>query len=260
MKKTALITGASSGIGLELAKLHARHQGDLVLVARSEETLLRLKEELESKHKINVMVIAKDLTKAEAASEIFEATQKAGISVNYLINNAGFGGLGKFHERDWEMDKSMIQLNVMALTQLTRLYLPEMVRRNEGRILNVSSTAALMPGPLQAVYYATKAFVTSFSNAINEELSDTAVTVGTLMPGATETGFGSSSGMDKTPLFNKTSSAQEVAKAGYEGMLKGKLDIYAGVPFKFRIQFPFISMVPKRMVLKSIKNLQKTND
>ncbi len=256
--KTALITGASYGIGLEMARIHAARKGNLVLVARSEDKLLQIKNELESKEGISVYVLAKDLTSPNAAKEVYDETQKAGISVDYLINNAGFGGLGLFHERDWELDRQMIQLNVMVLAELTHHFLKDMVKRNSGKILNVSSTAALMPGPLQAVYYATKAFVTSFSNALNEELSETAVTVTALMPGATATEFGRVSGMDKTSLFNKSASAYEVALGGYEAMLQGKLDVYAGVPLKFRWQFPFLSLTPKRFILKTIKALQES--
>ncbi len=257
MKKTALITGASSGIGKEMAKLHARTKGDLILIARSTNKLESLKKELEGGFGIKVTIISKDLSITGAAKEIYDETKNAGIEVDYLINNAGFGGLGKFNERDWEEDKAMIQLNILALTELTRYYVNDMVIRNTGKILNVSSTAALMPGPFQAVYYATKAYVTSFSNALNEELSDTGITVSSLMPGATETGFATTSGMDKTPLFKKTASSYYVAKRGYEGMLKGKLNIFAGVPLPFLLIIPFISLMPKRLMLKTVKKLQE---
>ena len=212
--KTALITGASSGIGKALAHIHAERGGDLVIVARSEDKLNALKSELESKYGIAVTVIVKDLTKQGAASEVYDEVKASGVTVDYLVNNAGFGGQGKFHEREWQQDLNMINLNVVALAELTRRFLPDFVVRNEGRILNVSSTAALMPGPLQAVYYATKAYVTSFSNAVAEELHSTDVTVTALMPGATDTEFASTSGMDKTELFNSTFSAREVAEAG----------------------------------------------
>jgi short-subunit dehydrogenase len=170
---------------------------------------------LEHKHGIKVMVIAKDLTQPGAAAEIYDEVKQAGVEVHYLINNAGFGGRGRFHERAWEKDLAMINLNVVALTALTRFFLPDFVARDEGRILNVSSTASLMPGPLQAVYYATKAFVTSFSNAIAEELHDTNITVTALLPGATETEFARTSGMDETNLFDRTFSARSVAEHGY---------------------------------------------
>ncbi|PKP00754.1 MAG: short-chain dehydrogenase, partial [Bacteroidetes bacterium HGW-Bacteroidetes-9] len=163
--KTILITGASSGIGKEIANIHAERGGDLVIVARSKDKLDQLKAELESKHSVKVTVIVKDLGLPDAPKEIYDEVKKTGIEIDYLVNNAGFGGLGKFHQREWEQDLAMINLNIVALTALTRLFLPDFVKRNSGRILNVSSTASLMPGPLQAVYFASKAYVTSFSNA-----------------------------------------------------------------------------------------------
>lgn len=256
--KTALITGASSGIGKELAYIHASKGGDLVLVARREGKLNALKDELENGHGIQVLVIAKDLSSPGATGEIYNEVKQAGIEVNYLINNAGFGGHGKFHERPWEKDLAMINLNVVALTALTRLFLPDFVKRNEGKILNVSSTAALVPaGPLQAVYFATKAYVTSFSNAIAEELYDTKVSVTTLMPGATETEFGQTSGMDKTELFSKTVTARSVAEDGYDAMIKGKLDIVSGLTASQRIQIAAIPLTPKKMLLSTMRKMQE---
>ncbi len=255
--KTALITGASSGIGKEFARIHAARGGDLVLVARSSDKLTALKNELESAHAVKVTILVKDLGQPHAAQEIYDEIKGAGLSIDYLINNAGFGGRGKFHERDWQDDLAMINLNITALTALTRLFLPDFVQRNSGRILNVSSTASLLAGPLQAVYYATKAYVTSFSNAIAEELHDTGITVTALLPGATESEFARVSGMDRTTLFSKTASAHDVALAGYEGMLAGKLDVIAGVPFSQRIQLAMIPMAPKKMLLKQIRQLQE---
>ncbi|HSH19643.1 MAG TPA: SDR family NAD(P)-dependent oxidoreductase, partial [Draconibacterium sp.] len=144
--KTALITGASTGIGKELAIIHAEKGGDLIIVARSKAKLENLKTELEQKYSVKIMIIAKDLGKPEAPKEIYDEVKKSGVEVNYLINNAGFGGIGKFHERDWNQDLAMINLNIVALTALTRMFLPDFVSRNEGKILNVSSTASLMPG------------------------------------------------------------------------------------------------------------------
>ncbi len=256
-KKVALVTGASSGIGKEFAHIHAEQGGDLVIVARREDKLNALKTELVNKHGIEVMVIAKDLTLPGAASEIYRAVKQAGVEVNYLINNAGFGGRGKFYERAWEQDLAMISLNVVALTALTRFFLPDFVNRNEGKILNVSSTASLIAGPLQAVYYATKAYVTSFSNAIAEELHDTNITVTALLPGATETEFASTSGMDQTSLFENTFSARTVAEEGYKAMLAGKLDIMAGVTFTQRIMMAAIPVTPKKMLLKQIRQMQE---
>ena len=257
--KVALITGASSGIGAELARIHAERGGDLVIVARREDKLNALKTQLENKHGVQVLVMAKDLTLPCAASEIYEAVKQAGIDVHYLINNAGFGGRGKFHERAWEQDLAMINLNVVALTALTRLFLPEFVNRNAGRILNVSSTASLMPGPLQAVYFATKAYVTSFSNAVAEELHDTNITITALLPGATETEFASTSGMDQTSLFKQTVSARSVAEDGYNAMLTGKLDVISGLPFTKRMMIATIPFTPKKTLLKQVRQMQEVN-
>lgn len=259
MKNVALITGASTGIGKELANIHAENNGDLIIIARNKEKLEALKAELVGKYAIEVMVIAKDLSASEAPKEIFEAVEHAGIKIDYLINNAGFGGLGKFHERAWQDDLSMINLNIVALTALTRFFLPGFVKNNKGRILNVSSTASFMPGPFQAVYYATKAYVTFFSNAIAEELHDTKVTVTTLMPGATETEFGATSGMDKTPMFEKTASARSVAEDGYKGMLKGKLDVISGLTTMQKIMISILPFTPKKMILKQVRQMQDVN-
>lgn len=257
INKTILITGASSGIGKEIAKIHAEKGGDLVIVARSKDKLEKLKTELESKHSVKVTVIVKDLGLPEAPKEIYDEVLKAGIQVDYLVNNAGFGGLGKFHERDWSQDLAMINLNIVALTALTRLFLPDFVKRNSGKILNVSSTASLMPGPLQAVYFASKAYVTSFSNAIAEELHDTNITVTSLMPGATETEFGRISGMDKTSMFQQTASARKVAEDGYNGMMAGKLDVITGILFGMKLMMAMVPLSPKRMLLKQIRRMQE---
>lgn len=257
--KVALITGASSGIGREMATIHAERGGDLVIVARREDKLNTLKSELENQYGINVSVMVKDLSDLNAPMEIYDAVKAAGIEVEYLINNAGFGGRGKFHEREWEKDLSMIQVNVLALTALTRLFLSDFVARNSGRILNVSSTASIMPGPLQAVYYATKAYVTSFSNAIAEELHDTNVTVTALMPGATETEFASTSGMDKTRLFNDTFSARSVAEDGYSAMMAGELNIIAGVTVGQRVVMSAAPLLPKRMLLRQVRQMQEVS-
>ncbi|WP_243387382.1 SDR family NAD(P)-dependent oxidoreductase [Bacillus kexueae] len=260
MKKTALITGASSGIGKELARIHAKEGGNLVLVARREDKLLELKEELEQKYHVDVKIIVKDLTVLESAKEIYQEIKEAGIEIDYLINNAGFGGRGKFHERAWEQDLAMIQLNILALTALTRLFLPDFVKRNEGKILNVSSTASLMPGPLQAVYYATKAYVTSFSNAIAEELHDTNVTVTALLPGATETEFAKTSGMDKTSLFERAFEPKDVARDGYKAMIDGRLNVIAGVTFSQRMIMGMAPVLPKKMILKQVRQMQEVKE
>ena len=255
-KKIALITGASSGIGRDIARMHAKYRGDVVAVSKGGEKLANLKKELENDYKIKVICIEKDLSKVGAAKEIYDEVKKRGIEIDYLVNNAGFGGLGKFSERDWERDKAMINLNVLALVEMTRMFLPDFIKRNSGRILNTSSTASLLPGPFQAVYYATKAFVSSFSNAIAEELYDSAVTVTNLMPGPTKTDFGHVSGMNMTKLFAKTASSQEVAEAGYEAMLRGDLNVMGGVSFLNKLMYKMLPLVPKKILLKYIRKLQ----
>ncbi len=259
MPETALITGASGGIGAEFARIHAERRGDVILVARSEDKLIALKQELEAKHKIRAHVIPKDLSEESAAQDIFTAVSASGLTVDILINNAGFGGQGEFYKRDWRADREMIQVNVVALSALTRLFLPGMVERNAGRILNVSSTAGEMPGPLQAVYFATEAYVTSLSYALVEELRDAKVTVTALLPGATASGFAATSGMDGTPLFQKTASARSVAKAGYKAMLQGKMRVVAGVPLARRIMYALVPFLPRRMVLRAVRKTQETD-
>ena len=257
MNKTALITGASSGIGMELARIHGEKGDDLVIVARSKDKLEELKANLEGKYSTKVYAIVKDLSQPHAPEEIYNEVKAKGIEIDYLINNAGFGGRGKFHEREWERDLQMINLNIVALTALTRFFLPDFVKRNEGKILNVSSTASFMPGPLQAVYYATKAYVTFFSNAIAEELYETNITVTALMPGATETGFAKTADMDKTSLFAKTASARSVAQDGYDGMIKGKLDVISGLTFSQKLMMAMLPFFPKKMLLKSVRQGQE---
>ena len=252
MKKWALITGASSGIGKELAYIHAKRGGNLVIVARRE--LQTLKAELEQMGATEVRAIAKDLSEPGAAQVLYQETKTLGIE--YLINNAGFGGLGKFYERPWEQDRAMIQLNIVALTELCRFFLPDFVARNSGRVLNVSSIASLFPGPMQAVYYATKAYVTSFSYALAEELRSSAVSVTALLPGATETEFAQAAGMDKTRLFRKAYSAAVVARAGYQAMEAGKLSVIAGVSPVQRLLLRAVPLLPQKTVLQQVHQMQ----
>lgn len=261
MKQTALITGASTGIGRELARIHAERGGDLIIVARNESKLQDLKVELEAAHGISVRVIAQDLTAPEAAREIHRAVTSAGAEIEFLINNAGFGGHGKFHEREWARDRAMIQLNIVALTELCRLFLPAFVSRDRGRILNVSSTASLPPGgPLQAVYFATKHYVTAFSLGVAGELHDTAVTVTALLPGATETEFAATAGMEEAELFARAASARSVAIDGYDGMLAGKLKVVSGLSFMQKLMMAAIPFAPTRMLLREVRKMQETTD
>ncbi len=250
MGNTALITGASSGIGTAFARLHASKCGDLVLVARRKEALESLKAELEKKYPIAVTVIVADLAAPGAAQKVFAATEAAGLQVDVLINNAGLGGHGKFHERDLAKDQAMMQVNMAALVELTHLFLAGMVKRRSGKILHVASTAGMLPGPLQAVYFATKSFVISFSQAIAEELKDTGVTSTALCPGAVDTGFAKASDLEGTALFQKPGASPEsVAKCGYEAILKGELVKINEPSLNFALNW-LIPLLPRKAVLK----------
>jgi hypothetical protein len=220
---TVLITGASSGIGYELAKLFARDHHNLVLVARSADRLAQVSTELQS-HGVTIKTIALDLATQAASKFLFDQLQLEKISIDILINNAGFGSLGEFAQMPEHEVLGQIELNITALTQLTRLFLPPMVVRRNGRIMNVASTAGFQPGPLMAVYYATKAYVISFSEAIANELRDSGVTVTCFCPGATHTGFAKRAGNDKSRLFKQLGamSADQVALDGYRALMEGR--------------------------------------
>ena len=258
MGNTALITGASSGIGKELARLHAAKGGDLVLVARGEEALNALKQEMEAEHGVSVFVIVADLSETDAAGRVFAATERAGVQVDILINNAGIGGHGKFHERDLAREQAMMQVNMISLVNLTHLYMRGMVSRNSGRILQVASTAGMMPGPLQAIYYATKAFVISFSQAIAEELAGTGVTSTALCPGPVDTGFIAAADLDGAALFQKPgASAASVASCGYKAMLAGDLIKINEPSLNFMLNW-VVPLLPRKLVLKiSRKTMEK---
>jgi short-subunit dehydrogenase len=224
MNKTALITGATSGIGYELAYIHANQGGNVVLVARSKDKLEQIKKDLENKYKIDVYIIEKDLSIKDSAKDVFDELIKNNITIDYLINNAGFGDYGFFNDSDWGKLERMINLNITALTQLTKLFLKDMIKRRDGKIMNVASTAAFQSGPTMAVYYATKAYVLSFSEAINNEVKNSRVTVTTLCPGATQSGFQEAASLQESRLVKgrKLPTSKEVAEYGYNAMLKGK--------------------------------------
>jgi uncharacterized protein len=227
---TVLITGASGGIGYELAKLFARDHHNLVLVARSADKLTQVAGELQS-HGVTVKTIALDLAATPAPKFLFDQLQREGVAIDILVNNAGFGAFGKFAPMPEEEIQGQIDLNITALTQLTRLFLPPMVARRSGRIMNVASTAGFQPGPLMAVYYATKAYVISFSEAIANELHDSGVTVTCFCPGATHTGFAKRAGTEKSRLFKQLGamSAEKVALDGYRGVMEGRSLAISGV-------------------------------
>ncbi|OYU92896.1 MAG: short-chain dehydrogenase [Bacteroidetes bacterium B1(2017)] len=253
---TALITGASNGIGLELAKVHASKGDNLVLVARNKSKLDELKSELEKQYKITVYTIGKDLSAQNAAQEVYEETTKQNIQIDYLINNAGFGDFGMFVETDWNKELQMINLNITTLTQFTKLYLQDMLKRRSGKIMNVASTAAFQSGPTMAVYYATKAYVLSFSEAVDNEVSDKGVTVTTLCPGATKSGFQAAAAMEESNLVKgkKLPTSKEVAEYGYNAMMKGKTVAIHGL--LNWIMANSVRFTPRAIVVKLTRKIQ----
>ncbi len=220
----ALVTGASSGIGFELSKIFAREGYDLVLVARSEDKLNMLKNEIESAYSRKAYIFPCDLSKENAADSVLEFTEKNNIKVDILVNNAGFGDFGEFSKLDTDKQTNMVNVNVTALTRLCRLYLPQMTERKSGKILNTASIAAFQSGPLMAVYYATKAFVVSLSEALAFELRNSGVTVTALCPGPTKTGFEDGAKLDNSGLFKHlhVASAKEVSEYAYKALMKNK--------------------------------------
>ncbi len=220
---TALITGASSGIGLEFAIEFAKHNHDLILVARSEAKLKELADAVKAKYKVTVHVLVKDLGSDKQVDEVHNYTLMQNIQVDYLVNNAGLGDYGAFADEDWNKINSMIDVNIKALTRLSWLYVREMIQRKKGRIMNVASTAAFQPGPYMAVYYASKSYVLLLSEAMANELKDHGITVTALCPGATESGFADTANARDTRLFKrKIPSSAAVAAYGYKAMMKGK--------------------------------------
>ena len=257
MNKTALITGASKGIGKDLAELFAANNNNLILVARSEEALSALKEQLENKYKINVLLFIKDLCKIDVAKEIYDQINEREIEVDYLVNNAGFGDYGAFTDTQWDCHQQMIALNITTLTQLTHLFTTDWKGKKKGKILNIASTAAFQPGPMMAVYFATKAFVLSLSEALDEELRDNGITVTTLCPGPTSTNFGEVSKMNASQLVKsvKIANSKDVAKLGFNAMMKGKRTVIHGNMNKLA---PFgIRFMPRRLVTKLTAAIMK---
>lgn len=248
----ALITGASGGIGLELARILAREQYDVILVARSKERLEEIAAELRTMHKVQADVIALDLAEAGAPAQIQRRVQ----SVEILVNNAGFGLYGKFAEFSVTQDLNLMHLNMDALVALTREFLPGMIAAGSGRILNVASTAAFQPGPLMALYYASKAFVLHFSEAIANELQGTGVTVTVLCPGPTETGFQERAAIQGIRLNQMgMMSARAVAEAGYRGLMAGKTIVIPGV--KNKVGALSVRFSPRKLVIKIVRGIQE---
>jgi short-subunit dehydrogenase len=253
MGQTALITGASSGIGLELAKLFAKDGHNLILVARESDRLRQAAKDLSP-----ARVIACDLADPQAAEAI--ASELANTRIDYLVNNAGFGLGGPFSTNDRKTELDMIQVNITSLVDLTKLLLPGMLARASGRIMNVASTAAFQPGPLMAIYYASKAFVLSFSEAVAEELAGTGVTVTALCPGPTASDFQRRAAIENVKLVKNKSlgmmTAEEVARIGYRGMMEGKVIVIPGFLNQLGVQS--LRLGPRAIVRKAAKKLQET--
>lgn len=258
MNNYTLITGASSGIGKELAHFFARDKNNLVLTARNECALEDLASSLREKYSIEVIVIITDLSKPGAAQDLYSKIQKLNINITNLVNNAGFGVYGKFIDTPLEVESDMITVNILVLTQLTKLFSQDMKKHNRGRIMNVASTAAFQPGPLMSVYYSTKAFVLSFSESLANELSDTNITVTALCPGPTDTGFMDRANLHDSKLFSgklKTTSVQLVAEKGYKGMMSGKTVVVPGL--SNRILVTISQLAPRKLVTKIVRNIQE---
>lgn len=257
LRKPALVTGASSGIGLEFAKLLAAAGHDLVLVARSEDKLQALAGKLEQKHATQSRIIAADLSKPGAATALSETLDAEGIELEILINNAGFGQFGLFCETDPRTDLDMIQVNIVALTELTKHVAQGMVARGRGRLLNVASTAAFQPGPLMAVYYATKAYVLSLTEALAVELEGTGVSVTALCPGPTASGFQAAAKLEKSKLVSGMSlpSSASVAAYGMQALMRGQTVAIPGVQNRLLVQS--VRLMPRKAIARLVKRIQE---
>lgn len=257
MKKTALITGASAGFGAEFAKIFAKNGHNLVLAARRLERMNVLAEELREKYKVEIRVLGKDLSKMDEVQVIFDTLQREKIRIDYLVNNAGLGDFGNFHESEWIKQEQILNVNIKALTKLTYLFVKPMVENGYGKILNVASTAAFQPGPLMAIYYASKAYVLSFSEALNNELSGTGVSVTILCPGASESEFLEVANLGESKLFKwkRVPTSAEVAEFGYKEMMKDNMTVIPGLMNKAgAIAGRF---VPRKLALKIVRRIQE---
>jgi uncharacterized protein len=257
MNKTVLITGASSGIGLNFSHKFAGSGHDVILVARSEGKLMNLSQEIESKYGVKAHVLTSDLSNPEAPKKLYEEVKAKGINVDILINNAGFGLFGEFEETEMSKELDMIQVNITALTELSKYLGKEMVMRKSGQIVNVASTAAFQPGPLMAVYYATKAYVLSLSEALANEWAPHGVKVSALCPGATKTGFSDAAELQSSKLFQSgVMSVEDVVEEGFKQMMTNtKTVIVPGM--KNRILTQSIRFMPRKMVTSIVRKVQE---
>jgi uncharacterized protein len=257
MEKTALITGASHGIGLELSRLFAEKGYRLILVARNGPRLSEIQRELQKSFSTSVDFIVKDLSDPDAPKDVFDELRARNIDVHALVNNAGYGWKGQFSEGDLNTQLDMIDVNVRAVTYLTHLALPFMVAKKAGYILNVASTAAFQPGPLMSVYYATKAYVLSFSEAIADEVKGSGITVTALCPGPTSTEFASRANMTTSRLFQGSGimDAKTVAKLGFEGMMKGQTIVIPGV--RNKVLATSTRFAPRRIITRIARSMNE---
>ncbi len=255
-RPVAVVTGASSGIGLELSRLLARDRYDLAIVAQHAGKLAEVARDLATGYGVRVTPIPADLSDPASPRAIDDELHRLGLRPDVLVNNAGFGLRGSFTETDLDEQLRMIRVNVSALTHLTGLLLPGMVERRRGRLLNVASTAAFQPGPLMAVYYATKVYVLSFSEALANETAGSGVTVTALCPGPTATSFQRRAGMEGTRLFSgSVTDAAAVARAGYAGLMRGVAVVVPG--WRNRLFAQIVRVAPRRMVLQLVRSLQE---
>lgn len=258
--KTALITGASSGIGFELAKILVQDGYDLVIVSQNHETLQTATDKLHKLHSgAKILPLVKDLSSPSSPQEIYNIINQNKIKIDILINNAGFQVYGNFHEVDLEESLAQISVNLIAIVKLTRLFLNDMTANKYGKILNIASTGSFIPCPLIAVYAATKAFILSFSEALSEELKNSGVTVTALCPGPTNTNFAQKAKIENTNLFSgKTMTPKSVARIGYKALKSEKTTVIAGIQNKMLVQS--IRILPRRMLISiSRKLMEKRN-
>jgi short-subunit dehydrogenase len=255
--QVALVTGASSGIGLDLARKFAAEKFDLVLVARSEDKLREVADGLAREHGITATVLRADLAQPNAASELMRALDERKLEIEVLVNNAGLGMYGPFVEGELAQELRILQVNVVALTELTRLIVPRMIARASGRVLNVASTAAFQPGPLMAVYYASKAYVLSLSEALANEVAGTGVTVTVLCPGPTKTDFFSRAQMAESKLARSRAimTSAEVAQRGFEGLMRGKTVVIPGL--NNRLLANAVRFLPRKTVTRLVRSAQE---
>lgn len=254
--KTALITGASSGIGYELAKLFARDGYNLVLVARNKDPLERVAGQLTHAYGVMVKTILKDLSRPESPNELYDELKRESIEIDLLVNNAGFGTYGFFSETDLDTELAMMHLNIVSLTHLTKLFVKPMLGKRKGRVLNVASTAAFQPGPLMSVYYATKAYVLLFSEALANELCGSGVTVSVLCPGPTQTEFRSRAGMEASKLYEFGSmNAAAVARIAYRGLRNHRTIIIPGL--KNKVLVFAVRFAPRCLVPRIVRRMQQ---